>query len=409
MESLAAVLQSATESGMSVTISLPGTCRNQTASSKSGTHGAVFASALVALRVCLCVSSALPQLAAHDPNNLLSSCKSELLLHTCTLCCHTHPIRAGIRAPSSPPLRNSSSIPPCLLVIFLSFSQFLCSFLLTPFFLHLACKSTKRQSSRLLAAGHASALPGRHHDLCFAALRCIMADSGWLQWAYILAGSATGMTIVMIAQTANSYWTAYRVAPQEVASFIDTLDFSIEENEGYDRDVSKVQRLEDKIRLNRLLREIQRIGDDLRDDLNHLVREESATTLRTSSRIMWASKRAQIEERMKRLDSLRMRFMMAYLGIITSIAEKQPPPPPPLPEKTAAYTTPTRLSAKKSLDDLPKRTPSRRLTTQAIGHHEHVETPQRSGWAGVVQELQMSPRMRARHASIEKLMESPTQ
>ncbi|PTB47030.1 hypothetical protein M441DRAFT_42759 [Trichoderma asperellum CBS 433.97] len=238
-----------------------------------------------------------------------------------------------------------------------------------------------------------------------------MADSGWLQWAYILAGSATGMTIVMIAQTANSYWTAYRVAPQEVASFIDTLDFSIEENEGYDRDISKVQRLEDKIRLNRLLREIQRIGDDLRDDLNHLVREESATTLRTSSRIMWASKRAQIEERMKRLDSLRMRFMMVYLGIITSIAEKQPPPPPPLPkqpEKTAAYSTPSRLSAKKSFDDLPKRTPTRRLTTQAIGHHEHVETPQRSGWAGVVQELQMSPRMRARHASIEKLMEDPS-
>lgn len=235
-----------------------------------------------------------------------------------------------------------------------------------------------------------------------------MADSGWLQWAYILAGSATGMTIVMIAQAANSYWTAYRVAPQEVASFIDTLDFSIEENEGYDRDVSKVQRLEDKIRLNRLLREIQRIGDDLRDDLNRLVREECASTLRTSSRIMWASKRAQIEERMKRLDSLRMRFMMVYLGIITSVAEKQPPPPPPLPEKTAAYTTPSRLSAKKSFDDLPKRTPSRRLTTQAIGHHEHVEIPQRSGWAGVVQELQMSPRMRARHASIEKLMEGPS-
>lgn len=235
-----------------------------------------------------------------------------------------------------------------------------------------------------------------------------MADSGWLQWAYILAGSATGMTIVMIAQTANSYWMAYRVAPQEVASFIDTLDFSIEENEGYDRDVSKVQRLEDKIRLNRLLREIQRISDDLRDDLNHLVREESATTLRTSSRIMWASKRAHIEERMKRLDSLRMRFMMAYLGIITSFAEKQPPPPPPLPEKTAAYTTPSRLSAKKSFNDLPKRTPSRRLITQAIGHHEHFETPQRSGWAGVVQELQMSPRMRARHASIEKLMETPS-
>lgn len=237
-----------------------------------------------------------------------------------------------------------------------------------------------------------------------------MADSGWLQWAYLLATTATGMSIVMIAQTANSYWAAYKVAPQEVASFIDTLDFSIEENEGYDQDVSKVQRLEDKIRLNRLLREIQKIGDDLRDELSCLVLEEGATTLRTSSRLMWASKRSQLEERMRRLETLRMRFMMVYLGIITSIAEKQPlpPPPPPLPKQMpdkTTYTTPTRPSAKKSFDDLHRRTPTRRLTTQAIGHNEHVETPQRSGWAGVVQELQMSPRMRARHASIEKLME----
>ncbi|KAL7786651.1 hypothetical protein V8C37DRAFT_291834 [Trichoderma ceciliae] len=235
-----------------------------------------------------------------------------------------------------------------------------------------------------------------------------MADSGWLQWAYLLATTATGMSIVMIAQTANSYWTAYKVAPQEVASFIDTLDFSIEENESYDRDVSKVQRLEDKIRLNRLLREIQKIGDDLRDDLSCLTLDEGEATLRTSSRLMWASKRSQVEERMRRLDSLRMRFMMVYLGTITSIAEKQPPPPPPLPKqpgKAATYTTPTRPLAKRSFDDLPRRTPARRLTTQAIGHNEHVEIPQRSGWAGVVQELQMSPRMRARRASIEKLME----
>ncbi|PTB64214.1 hypothetical protein BBK36DRAFT_1124060 [Trichoderma citrinoviride] len=240
-----------------------------------------------------------------------------------------------------------------------------------------------------------------------------MAESGWLQWAYLLATTATGMSIVMIAQTANSYWTAYSVAPQEVASLIDSLDFSVEEDEGYGQDISKVQRLEDKIRLSRMLREIQRVGEDLRDELGRLVLEEgAATTLRTSSRLMWASKRAQLEERVKRLDTLRIRFMMVYLGIITSIAEKLPPPPPPPPPPMprqqpdkATYTTPTKPSAKKSFDEFPRHTPARRLTTQAIGHNEQVETPQRSGWAGVVQELQMSPRMRARHASIEKLME----
>ncbi|KAL7814062.1 hypothetical protein V8C26DRAFT_149433 [Trichoderma gracile] len=242
-----------------------------------------------------------------------------------------------------------------------------------------------------------------------------MADSGWLQWAYLLTTTATGMSIVMIAQTANSFWTAYKNAPQEMAGFIDALDFSLEESECFDRDVSRVQRLEDKIRLNRMLREIQRVGDDLRDELSRLVLEEKGvTTLRTSSRLMWASKRAQLEERIKRLDVLRMRFVMVYLGIITSMAEKQvpppppPPPPPPMPRQQpdkTAYTTPTKPSAKKSFDEFARRTPARRLTTQAIGHNEHVETPQRSGWAGVVEELQSSPRMRERHASIEKLME----
>ncbi|OTA05977.1 hypothetical protein A9Z42_0067000 [Trichoderma parareesei] len=241
-----------------------------------------------------------------------------------------------------------------------------------------------------------------------------MADSSWLQWAYLLASTATGMSIVMIAQTANSYWTTYKVAPQEVASFIHALEFSLEESECYDRDISRVHQLEDKIRLNRMLREIRRVGDDMRDELGRLVLEEGATTLRTSSRLMWASTRAQLEERMKRLDALRMRFVMFYLGIITTVAEKQappPPPPPPMPRQQpdkTAYTTPTKPSAKTSFDEFPRQTPARRLTTQAIGHNEHVETPQRSGWAGVVQELQASPRMRERHASIEKLMETPS-
>lgn len=53
---------------------------------------------------------------------------------------------------------------------------------------------------------------------------------------------------------------------------------------------------------------------------------------------------------------------------------------------------------------VPKKLPFRRLTTQAIGHQENNHMPVRMGWAGVVKELQLSPRMHKRHASIERSM-----
>lgn len=242
-----------------------------------------------------------------------------------------------------------------------------------------------------------------------------MSDSGLVQWAFILVLTALCLSLVVVAQVANAHWAAYMVAPKEVATFIDTVDFSIQENESYDRDVAKVQRLEDKIRLGQLLREIQKNGDDLREELNGLLISEDGATLKTSARLLWATHRSQLEDRVRRLDLLRMRFLVVYLGIISSIADKQPPPPPPLPrdpEKIASFSTPTRplKPSPKSLNEqMTRRPPVRRLTTQAIGHQENVPRVGRNGWAGVVQELQTSPRMHQRHASIERAMTmSPT-
>lgn len=42
---------------------------------------------------------------------------------------------------------------------------------------------------------------------------------------------------------------------------------------------------------------------------------------------------------------------------------------------------------------------------QQIGHHNSVEGEFRLGWAGVVQELQMSPILLRRHALIEMAMQ----
>ncbi|TQV99363.1 hypothetical protein V2A60_004842 [Cordyceps javanica] len=243
-------------------------------------------------------------------------------------------------------------------------------------------------------------------------------DSGWLQWALILVLTALLLSVAVLAQTVSAYWAAYVAAPREMATFIDTVDFSIQENESYDKDMTKVQRLEDKLRLGQLLREIQKTGDDLREELSTLlIAAENVTgagtgsAMRTSTRLLWAAKRVQLEDRVRRLDLLRMRFLVVFLGIITSVADRQPPPPPPLPpqprdlEKSPAFTTPSKPATRRSLPDgNPKRPPVRRLTTQAIGHQDTMARMGRDGWAGVVEELQLSPRMHQRHASIERSM-----
>jgi len=170
-----------------------------------------------------------------------------------------------------------------------------------------------------------------------------------------------------------------------------------------------VTRLEDKLRLGRLLREIQKCGDDLREDLNKLLIDDGGTRLRSSTRIFWAAKRKRLEERMRRLDLLRMRFLVVYMGLI---AAKSTADPAPVKDPEKQYHTP-KMQLRPSLpqamtEAIIRKPPLRRLTTQAIGHNDHVGGHQKMGWAGVVAELRNSPLMHKRHASIETSMASPT-
>ncbi|CAJ2502398.1 Uu.00g097920.m01.CDS01 [Anthostomella pinea] len=241
-----------------------------------------------------------------------------------------------------------------------------------------------------------------------------MADpSSSLLWTVILLVTALLLALIVTTHILSSYTIAYLAAPREINTFIDAVDFSIQENESYDCDVARVPRLEDKVRLGRLLREIQKGGDDLREDLNQLVVAEGGTTLHTSARILWASHRRQLEDRVRRLDILRMRFLVVYMGIVaTSAGERGRHAERTTPkdiEKTPIHTPrASRPGIHKSLtDSIKQRPPLRRLATQAMGHNEKTEQPHRTGWMGVVQELQRSPLMQKRHASIEEAMRSP--
>ncbi|KAM0429294.1 hypothetical protein ACHAPT_006508 [Fusarium lateritium] len=243
-----------------------------------------------------------------------------------------------------------------------------------------------------------------------------MAESDLLQWTTVLILTALLLAAIVLAQIVSVY-TAYQAAPHEIATFVDTADFSSQENESYDRDVAKVQRLDEKLRLTQLLREIQRTCDDLREDLNGMLLEEDATQMRTVARLLWVSKRSRLEGRIRRLDMLRMRFLVVYMGVVafstnttttTAAAAERPQPPfaPRDPEKSPVFKTPPRPALPKGLmEGIINRPPLRSLTTQAlVGHQEHTSKPHRKGWAGVVEELQTSPRMQQRHASIERAM-----
>lgn len=251
-----------------------------------------------------------------------------------------------------------------------------------------------------------------------------MAHTG-SQWTFVLAVTAIFLSVVVTLQILSSYGKASLAAPAEILTFIDAVDSSVEENESYDRDVLRVQRLDDKLRLGRLLREIQRGGDDLREELNGLLMSESGDLtsddysdlrdlrLRATARLLWASKRKRLEDKVRRLDMLRMRFLVAYMGLVsagrvrkseksssyTSQSAARPPPPPPLPPLPLGVNT--GLSKKKS---------RRRLSrAAALGRGDNIDGSRKQGWAGVIRELQLSPLLQKRnarqtHASIGKVM-----
>ncbi|KAI0098940.1 hypothetical protein GGR51DRAFT_418793 [Nemania sp. FL0031] len=238
-----------------------------------------------------------------------------------------------------------------------------------------------------------------------------------LLWSIVPIVSAISLAFGVITPIITTHTIAYIAAPREISIFVDTVEDSVAENENYNCDVAKVSRLEDKVRLDRLIREIQQQGDDLREELNRLVVKEGGSKLRTSARILWAEHRKQLEDRVRRLDMLRMRFLVQFMGVITHTAGERskdaartapkepekpippaPPPPPPAP----------RPGISKAYSEGNQQTPSRRLTTQTMGYSEKTEHTHRSGWFGVVAELQRSPILRQRHASIEAAMRSPT-
>lgn len=241
-----------------------------------------------------------------------------------------------------------------------------------------------------------------------------MSEIAVRDWTIVLVLTALCLSIVVLGQILTTYTSAYLAAPHEISAFFDTVEYSILENESYDLAVGRVTVLEDKIRLSRLLREIQKSGDDLREELNRLLEEDydsnGSPVLRTGARLLWASKKNILEDRVRRLDQLRMRFLVLYMGVITTMSVNTLASPRRDPEKPAVLHgtdengSPRRALSKALAEGITKQPLLRRLTTQAIGHNNDTAGVHKQNWFGVVQELQKSPKLQQRHASIETAM-----
>ncbi|KAL2148387.1 hypothetical protein VTH82DRAFT_2307 [Thermothelomyces myriococcoides] len=210
-----------------------------------------------------------------------------------------------------------------------------------------------------------------------------MTDSFAWQWILALSSTTLILSLAVLVPIVSRYAKAYLDTPSE--------------------------RLEDRLRLARLLRGIQRGGDALREELNALLIGEGSPRLHNGARLCWASHRQRLEEKVRRLDLLRMRFLVVHMAIITGTATETAAKKNvalPESEKSADLPLAPRPGAlpKALADDIKSKAPLGRLTVQAIGYQENVEGGHRKGWAGVVMELQKSPVLRERHASIELAM-----
>jgi len=244
------------------------------------------------------------------------------------------------------------------------------------------------------------------------------------QWVLLLSLTALLLSLVVVAHTASRYTTACLHAPGEVSAFLEALDASIAENETYNTDIAKLKRVDDKARLARLLRDIQKGCDGLREDLNGLLVGEVGSShpqLRNGARMFWAGHRVGLEGKLRRLDLLRMRFLVVHMGFITSIASEAATRQQEVAATAAAAAAAAETErpyhplaaprpspfSRALTDSIKAKPPLRRLTAPPPGtppgpsQQESVEGNHRRGWAGVVQELQRSPLLHKRHTSIE--------
>lgn len=280
---------------------------------------------------------------------------------------------------------------------------------------------------------------------------------------FLVIFTALLLSLAVLTQFLAIFASDIVSASGELGIFTSYLESSVQENKSFDIDISSLvgsASLKDRMRLSLLLQEIQKCGDDMRENLNRLLATDLDTSasskvsgsgemkLKSGARLLWGSKKKALEDMVKKIDMLRLRFLVVYMSIVASSHRiNHPPTPPRTPEKQIVHpevwagrnpkSRDSQWSSVSSRDstDMASSTMSseprpgiahamtdgmiasspqgnggpkvpplqlRMSNTQSMGHNDNSGGGQRMGWMGVVAELQRSPVMRERHASIER-------
>lgn len=247
-------------------------------------------------------------------------------------------------------------------------------------------------------------------------------DLSGVAMTFILA--ALLLSLLTIGHVVASHVYAYHSAPLEFHTFLDAANSSIAENESFERDITRLQP-SDRPRLIKLMDAIQKCGDDLREDLGRLTIDGSESKLRTQSMLLWKTHRQRLDARLRRLDLLRMRFLILQMGLVAAsptasthphahhekASERRAPegqfPRPAMPRH--ALTDMLQNIKEKGVQAEKKpSTPLRSMSAARTGHNmqDIAKGPQFS-MASVISELQSSPKLHMRRASIERRTSVP--
>lgn len=292
--------------------------------------------------------------------------------------------------------------------------------LLTDFLTTSQCLRAVDRDS-VLEMGSANAIPLTMATLPTNALDGMAHnDLSGVTMTFILA--ALLLSLLTIGHVVASHVYAYNSAPSEFHTFLDAANSSIAENESFDHDIMRLQP-SDRPRLIKLLDSIQKCGDDLRENLNRLTVDGTDTKLRTQSLLLWKTHRDRLETQLRRLDLLRMRFLTLHMGLLAhstathphfhneKAGERRAPegqfPRPAMP-KHALTDTLQKIKEKGAHTEKKPSTPQRSMSAARTGHNmqDIAKGPQFS-MASVISELQSSPKLHMRRASIERRTSVP--
>jgi len=245
--------------------------------------------------------------------------------------------------------------------------------------------------------------------------------SGWLSAVTLIFVFALSVAVIPAVVACVS---AYNHAPGEFAAFIDTARLTIDKDVRHHGNDGRILSMEARTRLMKLLHGMQTISGKLRDELQDMVAtsdrastdtnalcSQQGVKLRTGARLMWASRRIALQDQLRRLDHLEIQILLVHSRAYTFGSDSVPSDDMACPHcsvSTQADAGDADSIARsssgppKSISFRPPTPPTTPKRSEMASIPKSSSAIERRGgsfrrrFAGVVQELQGSPKLEQR-------------